>query len=241
MACYGGPMDFGYVWMETCQPSAFECLMFSAEPVNGRTYTMYHGTSKEAARQILACGFRQSSGGMLGRGVYISRDLQKASKYPLGIPASERVVLKLRVRVGRVKKIDYQGHPMQKTWHDHGYDTAWVPPNCRMVPSGQEEDCVWDPNRITIIETIKPKSDKGRKSRKSSSCFDCGGFPLHGGAGLMTEETVSVVLGPGGRGTELGPLTNKTSEGGPLGSRCTVPYQTCQLTCGGVVDCHLRM
>uniref|UniRef100_A0A4W5JUA0 Uncharacterized protein n=1 Tax=Hucho hucho TaxID=62062 RepID=A0A4W5JUA0_9TELE len=37
-----------------------------------------------------------------------------------------------------------------KTWHDEGYDSAWVPPNCGMVKSGLDENCVWDPNRITL-------------------------------------------------------------------------------------------
>ncbi|KAI4901123.1 hypothetical protein NFI96_023725 [Prochilodus magdalenae] len=87
---------------------------------------------------------------MLGPGIYLSRSFEKASRYPLNPAAGEQLaVLKLSVRVGKVKKIDYQGHPLQKTWHDHGYDTAWVPPNCGMVPSGLEEDCVYEPWRIT--------------------------------------------------------------------------------------------
>ncbi|XP_038550723.1 uncharacterized protein LOC119884371 [Micropterus salmoides] len=127
-----------------------------SEPVSGRKYIMYHGTTSEAAQAILATGFRQSAGGMLGRGVYLSRDLEKASRYPLNHPESDRVVIKVAVNVGKVKRIDYQDHPLQKTWHAHGYDTAWVPPRCGMVRSGLEEDCVWDPKRIQIIKTIKP-------------------------------------------------------------------------------------
>ncbi len=79
---------------------------------------------------------------MLGRGVYLSRDLEKARRYPLKLKAYQRVILKVKVNVGKVKKIDCQGHPLQKTWHDQGYDTAWCPPKCGMVPSGLEEDCV---------------------------------------------------------------------------------------------------
>uniref|UniRef100_A0A673KMV7 Grass carp reovirus (GCRV)-induced gene 2l n=1 Tax=Sinocyclocheilus rhinocerous TaxID=307959 RepID=A0A673KMV7_9TELE len=120
-------------------------------PVEGKVYRMYHGTSRENAEKIKVSGFKQSSGGMLGPGVYLSRDLKKASRYPLDLPENERVVLRVKVNVGRVKKIDYQGHPMQKTWHDQRYDTAWCPPNCGMVSSGLEEDCVWDPKRITVI------------------------------------------------------------------------------------------
>uniref|UniRef100_A0A669BPP6 PARP catalytic domain-containing protein n=1 Tax=Oreochromis niloticus TaxID=8128 RepID=A0A669BPP6_ORENI len=119
-------------------------------PRDGRTYIMYHGTTSASARSILALGFRQSLDGMLGRGVYLSRDLEKASRYPIDHPENDRVVIKVKVNVG-------MNHPLQMTWHDHGYDTAWVPPNCGMVRSGLEENCVWDPKRISIIGTIEPK------------------------------------------------------------------------------------
>lgn len=128
-----------------------------SEPVSGRKYVMYHGTTSKNARAVLAKGFQQSEDGMLGRGVYLSRDLAKASRYPIDHPESDRVVIKVVVNVGKVIAINYQCHPKQKTWHDYGYDTAWVPPRCGMVKSGLEEDCVWDPKRIKIIKTINPR------------------------------------------------------------------------------------
>uniref|UniRef100_A0A3Q3EPU3 PARP catalytic domain-containing protein n=1 Tax=Labrus bergylta TaxID=56723 RepID=A0A3Q3EPU3_9LABR len=122
-------------------------------------YVMYHGTTRQAARFIQATGFCQSTDGMLGPGVYLSRDLDKASRYPIRHPESDKVVIKVVVNVGRVIAINRQGHPRQKTWHDSRYgevfDTAWVPPNCGMVKSGLEEDCVWDPSRIKIIKIIQ--------------------------------------------------------------------------------------
>uniref|UniRef100_A0A3Q2DQ65 PARP catalytic domain-containing protein n=1 Tax=Cyprinodon variegatus TaxID=28743 RepID=A0A3Q2DQ65_CYPVA len=124
--------------------------LLTPQPNDGQTYIMYHGTSTKFAQAIWATGFRQSEDGMLGRGVYLSRDLQKASHYPIDHPEEDRVVIVVLANVGRVKKIDCQKHPLQKTWHDHGYDTAWVPPNCGMVKSGLEEDCVWDPKQIMI-------------------------------------------------------------------------------------------
>lgn len=147
-----------YRWLEDdgCPPCGVEVLGLS-EPVSGRTYVMYHGTTSRCAQSILTKGFQPSSDGMLGPGVYLSRDLQKASRYPIDHPEGDKVVIKVQVKVGRVIAIRYQNHPMQKTWHDHGYDTAWVPPNCGMVKSGLEEDCVWDPNRISIIKVIKPR------------------------------------------------------------------------------------
>uniref|UniRef100_W5LUJ9 PARP catalytic domain-containing protein n=1 Tax=Astyanax mexicanus TaxID=7994 RepID=W5LUJ9_ASTMX len=144
------------MWAENDSgPPGVPCLESRSEPVEGGVYRMYHGTSRPAAESIMAHGFKQSVDGMLGRGVYLSRDLNKASRYPLNLPENQRVVLRVKVNVGRVKKIDRQGHPLQKSWHDHGYDTAWCPPECGMVPSGLEEDCVWDPNRIQVINAIK--------------------------------------------------------------------------------------
>ncbi|KAM3597452.1 uncharacterized protein V6R79_004789 [Siganus canaliculatus] len=131
--------------------------MGCSAPVDEQIYVMYHGTTSQNAQMILATGFHQSSGGMLGRGVYLSRDLDKASRYPIDHPEHDRVVIKVVVNVGRVISINYQGHPLQKTWHNYGYDTAWVPPKCGMVKSGLEEDCVWDPRRIQIINAIQPK------------------------------------------------------------------------------------
>ncbi|KAG8012126.1 hypothetical protein GBF38_004587 [Nibea albiflora] len=91
------------------------------------------------------------------RAVYVSRDIKKAAHYPLNSHISDRVVLELRVRPGRVKRIDRDNHPLQFTWHANGYDTAWVPPNCcpRSVPSGLEEDCVFDPKRVQVVGIAK--------------------------------------------------------------------------------------
>lgn len=128
-------------------------LKSSQKPQNRGVYIMYHGTSIASARLIIASGFKQSTGGMLGRGVYVSRDKKKACHYPLNSSTSDRVVLELHVRVGRVKRIDQDNHPLQYTWHAHGYDTAWVPPRCglKAVRSGLEEDCVFDPKRVKVV------------------------------------------------------------------------------------------
>ncbi|XP_061420039.1 uncharacterized protein LOC133350064 [Lethenteron reissneri] len=130
-------------------------LLRGETPKNNTVYTMYHGTSVGGARSILSEGFRQSTDGMLGPGVYVSRDIDKAMAYPRNVPHDDRVVLELQVNVGRVKKIDRQNHPLQKAWRFEGYDTAWVPPNCGMVPSGLEEECVWDPRRVTVIAVVQ--------------------------------------------------------------------------------------
>lgn len=111
---------------------------------------MYHGTTASNASAIERNGFETSDGGMLGRGVYVSRDIHKAACYA----RDGGVILKLRVRLGRVCRIDRQGHPQQKSWHDDGFDSAWVPPDCGMVGSGREEHCVWDPSDITVVGRV---------------------------------------------------------------------------------------
>ena len=103
----------------------------------------YHGTSKSNAESIQRNGFRPSTDGMLGRGVYVTDDITKARKHG-------DTVLELSVRLGKVKKIDCQGHSLQKTWHDNGYDCAWVPANCGMTNNGHSETCVYDPWRIKV-------------------------------------------------------------------------------------------
>lgn len=108
---------------------------------------MYHGTHKSNATAIISSGFRASSGGTLGPGVYCSRDIGKAMGYPGYCAPGDRVVFKLRVRVGKVKRIDSQSLHLKLSWHQNGYDTAWLP----AAIGGMEEDCVWDPKRITVI------------------------------------------------------------------------------------------
>ncbi|XP_061420149.1 uncharacterized protein LOC133350138 [Lethenteron reissneri] len=137
---------------ETIGDRNVPCTLQRGEsPKDDRRYIMYHGTDAQGARGIVAQGFRRSERGMLGPGVYVSRDIEKARRYPIGKPENVKVILKLRVNVGRVKKIDGQDHPLRLTWHDEGYDTAWVPRGCGMVTSELEEDCVWDPERITVV------------------------------------------------------------------------------------------
>ncbi|XP_044138232.1 uncharacterized protein LOC122928949 isoform X2 [Bufo gargarizans] len=143
------------IWREENLPGFQELVLRSTDqPEDGKIYVMYHGTTFNRAVGIIKAGFQQSEDGMLGRGVYVSRDVNKAMRYPLD-DKSDQIVLKLRVNVGKVKKIEYQKHPMQKTWHKNGYDTAWVPAYCGMVTSGLEEDCVWDPKRIKVVGIAK--------------------------------------------------------------------------------------
>ena len=121
---------------------------------------MYHGTTRTNATAILKEGFKQSADGLLGCGVYLSRDLEDASKFPSTPPFTQQVVFRVEVNVITINR---QGNPRQRNWHDSRYgevfDTAWCPPNSGMTRFGMEQVCVWDPNRIKIDRciTLSPK------------------------------------------------------------------------------------
>lgn len=142
-------------WEVVDDGASFQGVLLGAsqKPQRRGVYKMFHGTSVACARLIIANGFKQSSTGLLGKGVYVSRDQKKAQAYPRNASSSDRVVFELSVRVGRVKRIDKDNHPLLLTWSSNGYDTAWIPPNCGMqcVPSGLEEDCVFDPKRVKVV------------------------------------------------------------------------------------------
>ncbi|XP_068581704.1 grass carp reovirus (GCRV)-induced gene 2e [Cebidichthys violaceus] len=183
-----------------------------SEPLRGRKYVMYHGTTKATAQLILKNGFQQSAGGMLGRGVYLSRDLQKASRYPIDHPESDKVVIKVQVNVGKVIAINRQYHPRQKTWHDPRYgevfDTAWVPPNCGMVPSGLEEDCVWDPNRIKILKTIIPRPVQSSCGCGGARGYHCERWTHVSSQGAYIKQSELTACTAGGTQRERDPDTN---------------------------------
>ena len=127
---------------------------------------MYHGTRPMVAAMIEQIGFIASNQGLLGPGVYVSRDKRKSLKYG-------STVLEVMVRVGRVCRADK--HPeliprecgTDALWHDEGYDTAWVPPDCpASVFTGAhhgegivEEDCVWDASRVSVLGRAEDKGE----------------------------------------------------------------------------------
>jgi hypothetical protein len=131
---------------KTCAAAASGKTPSRRRPQSARqakTLDGYHGTDPDSARSIIANGFRASTDGMLGAGVYWSDQDSKAKAYGTAI-------LRLRVRPGKVKRVDRQGHPLQKTWQQT-HDTAWVPAGCGMVPSELSENCTKDPSRISVV------------------------------------------------------------------------------------------
>lgn len=123
----------------------------------GRTIQMFHGTDLESAKAILRNGFIPSVTGLLGPGVYLSRDVEKAKHYG-------PVVIEAVVQVGRVAVIDKPGHRLQKTWFSAGYDAAWIPPLSGVGKSGLEEHCIYEAKRIGVKGLTSAPQEGGKRN-----------------------------------------------------------------------------
>jgi len=129
--------------------------MNTVSPTTIRPEIFYHGTSVNAALQIQARGFDitcsgSGAGNLLGKGIYCTTVLEKATEYAktkLGCG----VVMVLRCHLGRCKTLA-ANDPMMKSWQTHGYDSAWCPmgANQHML----SENCVKDPANITVLGVI---------------------------------------------------------------------------------------
>jgi len=126
--------------------------VWSSTTSNGfhhNVYIMFHGTAAKAADSILQTGFRASTGGLLGPGFYCTREPQKAKNYG-------KVIFKLLVYAGKVKKIDDWNHPSRKKWQND-YSSAWVPVNCKgwKSPDGLTENCLKSAEQVVIAGIIQ--------------------------------------------------------------------------------------
>jgi len=151
-----------------------------------KIYVMYHGTpSLENAALIEQNGINASRGGLLGPGIYVSRNIKKAEQYGVG-----GVIFEVLVKVGRVCHIQdhlipvpvgkkLSGSSLQRMiaakdlapgkWNDAGYDTAWVSHDCpaHVFRGGagwseghKEETCIFDTNRVTVLRRTVWDTDR---------------------------------------------------------------------------------
>ncbi|CAJ1433494.1 unnamed protein product [Effrenium voratum] len=126
-------------------------------PAEGQWVRVFHGTTLDNAKKIQWEGFIPSKNGMLGSGVYVSRDLRKVWNYGRihkrvkGVVATG-VIMELEVFVGKLCIVDRQGHTFQRRWREE-FDTAWVPANSGMVHSNREEVCGSAGAKLTFKQT----------------------------------------------------------------------------------------
>eukprot|EP00118_Oscarella_pearsei_P012201 m.87631 g.87631 ORF g.87631 m.87631 type:complete len:156 (+) comp36548_c0_seq4:154-621(+) len=125
---------------------------------------VYHGTTSWRADSIEAEGIRPSDDGLLGKGVYVTTDIDKAWREAEkkiredGLAGSRPTVLLYICRMGKVKTIDSIYHPMGTTWHTlHNYDTAWIPAG--VTKRGSPENCVFNPSRLSLLGRHHSRND----------------------------------------------------------------------------------
>jgi hypothetical protein len=112
-------------------------------------FTAWHGTDLAAAEQIQRHGFKPSTGGALGEGVYVTKDRNKAESYRKPCARAPRgALLELEVTIGTVKRISGQQDPYRTTWQRRGYDGAYAPAG---AVGQREENCVKDTRQIRIV------------------------------------------------------------------------------------------
>ena len=121
---------------------------------------MWHGTSSAAGMEIVrAQRFKPSAKGLLGPGIYLSRNRRKAEHYRRKA-GDDGVMLRCRARMGACKTL-VKRDPLMKTWHDeidpklgYHYNSAFAPEGVTKIrgqPS-REEHCIFNPDRIDRIE-----------------------------------------------------------------------------------------
>jgi len=109
-------------------------------------YTLYHGTSKTAAQAIVTSQlFKPSTGGNLGAGVYMSRDLTICKMFAQGSAGN---VLKAVVDAGKI----FNAHGWDSTGQQwSGYDSCLLEQQYSPRAPPLEEWAIRDPTRIKQI------------------------------------------------------------------------------------------
>ena len=119
-----------------------------ADGVEHNIYVMYHATPVRNVKNILDNGFKLSTGGIQGPGLYLSMDTDRSRGYGVKRPGDRGVCFKVLVYTGKTKKtsqVDTTG-----SWRND-FDTAFLPSKNTVVKSGKEETCVKSTDQVRIL------------------------------------------------------------------------------------------
>uniref|UniRef100_A0A7S2AU97 PARP catalytic domain-containing protein n=1 Tax=Alexandrium andersonii TaxID=327968 RepID=A0A7S2AU97_9DINO len=119
-----------------------------AEPLatagDGQPFIAYHGTSRANAQSIQRDGFRPSSGGCGGQGIYVAAS-RKASRFAHDFHSGDPVLLKCSVTVKRPK----YSNADCTNWQNEGFD------GCRLERTSRSRNpewCIASSAQITVLE-----------------------------------------------------------------------------------------
>ena len=131
--------------------------VFTSTDSNGfhhQIFVMYHATKSHNVASILKNGLKPSTGGLLGPGIYVSRDINKTRAYG-------GVCFKLLVYTGKTVTVDAADN--QGSWRS-SFDSAYLPPNNRVVKSRREETCVKSSDQVKILGIAYGYHESGVRS-----------------------------------------------------------------------------
>jgi len=134
-------------------------IIFAKDPVwvqttrsgfRNQIFVMYHSTKREYIQDILTNGLKVSDKKehlVLGSGLYVSRDLNKAKPYG-------HFTLKLLVYPGKTKTVVDPDDPLKTEWQQE-FSSAWIPPKNRVTGSQLEETCVKSAAQVRILGLVR--------------------------------------------------------------------------------------
>lgn len=125
-----------------------------AAPPTPSSMLLYHGTTRNRARSIVAGGFRVSTDGNLGPGVYLCRTLNKAANFARDAhrrvgDGDGAVVLAVELRVERLR-VNYT-RVRTAEWDRTAFDACRVDNAAYDMVSRRSEWCVADPARVRVV------------------------------------------------------------------------------------------
>ena len=172
-----------------------------------RFFVMYHATPASNVSSILDNGFNESTEGMLGPGLYVSRDIDKTRFYG-------GVCFKLLVYTGKTRLVtaaDKSG-----SWRSK-YDSAYLPPNNDVVKKKQEETCLKSAKQARILGIAygfdsKRWSGKVRDLEGTNEVLDAGEWQIAYGKWLVEGHLCKSIEISRGRNARADPVCIIDSE-----------------------------
>lgn len=129
--------------------------------------TLYHGTTKKAAHNIVSSSFKPSKGYIFGHGIYFTSSKEKAKMYG-------PVLLECVVSINRTAIVRSLTDELRFSWQDAGYDSVLMPANCGMVKSSPADVyCVHDPRCVRIVKPFRVRRCNLDSKCKFEFCREC--------------------------------------------------------------------
>ena len=133
--------------------------------VDQSIFVLYHTTQARNVKNILANGLKFSEGGIQGPGLYFSMHVDKSLGGGVKRPGDQGVCFKVLVFTGRTKRASQPD--TTGSWRQ-GFDSAFLPPENKVLKSGKAELCVKSRHQVRVLGVAYGHN---RLDLLSQSCF----------------------------------------------------------------------